>query len=242
MHIRLENLTKRFRQVTALDGVSCEIPKGKVVAVLGANGAGKTTLLSMLAGLLIPDPGTIYYDGDPFSRRRVDLRKRLYFLPDVPVFAPGESVLDHITVRVGVYDVERPELENEIVETLETLDLLPQCDAKVRHLSRGQQYKAALAGLLVVQPELWLLDEPFASGIDPPAIAEFRRRARRHAAQGGTVVYTTQIVDLAARLSDLVGVLEKGRLVGVGPIHDLLEGQGYPQAVREIVAGLTDSP
>ncbi len=240
MEIRLERVTKRFWRTTALDEVSCTLPSGKIIALLGANGAGKTTFLSLLGGLLIPTQGTIYFDDEVFRRRRVDLRRRFYYLLDRPVYGSMETVLEHLRTRIDVYDVSREGLEDEIVDVLDTLSMLAHCDAGLRRLSRGQKYKAALAALFVVRPEVWLVDEPFASGIDPPAIAEFRRRARKHAESGGTVIYTTQIVDLAARLSDLVCVLDEGRLVAMDSMEGLDRVARHTSSVQEILVPLRD--
>ncbi len=236
MQISLAHITKRYWRATALEDVTVEFPEGKIVAIVGANGAGKTTLLSILASLTAPNQGEMHCDGERFSRRRVDMRKRLFFLPDYPVFGLLATVIEYIGMLVSVYEVSRPGIEAEVVALLEEFDLLPQCDARLQRLSRGERYKAALVGMLTVGAEVMLIDEPFASGIDPAAIAAFRRHMRAHAARGGTVIYSTQIIDLAAHMSDLVCVLEKGRLAAMRPIDKLLEDDD--EAIRKIVSAL----
>ncbi|PYT86015.1 MAG: hypothetical protein DMG36_26795 [Acidobacteria bacterium] len=104
MHIRIESLCKRYGRIDVLDHVTLDIAKGKIVAILGPNGAGKTTLLRCLAGIVIPEQGQILYDGQPFRRDRLDLRKQIFFLPDFPLAFSDMNVLRHISMCLRLYD------------------------------------------------------------------------------------------------------------------------------------------
>jgi ABC-type multidrug transport system ATPase subunit len=236
-------VTKRFGRVAALDDVSLDIQPGQIVAVLGANGAGKTTLLRALAGNVAPDDGEILYDGELFRRDRIDLRRRFCFLADFPEVFPDMTLLRHIGMMVALYESERPGIEQTILELLREFALLPLIDAPLRTLSRGQAYKAALLGLLVVDPEVWMLDEPFASGMDPAGITGFRRHVRSALARGRTCLYTTQIVELAEGFSDAVCVLEEGRIAAFGAIDRLRHASADNRELAHVLALLqVDSP
>ncbi|HEV3024703.1 MAG TPA: ABC transporter ATP-binding protein [Pirellulales bacterium] len=211
MHIELVHLTKHFGGVAALDDVTLTIDPGQIVAVVGANGAGKTTLLRCLAGIAASTQGEVRYDGQLFRRDRIDLRRRFAFLADVPFVYPDMTVLGHIAMALRLYEVERTGIESAVLEWLRELDLLPLAETRLNRLSRGQKYKAALAALLAVDPEVWMFDEPFASGMDPHGLTAFRRHAREAAGRGRTVIYTTQLLELAERFSDRVLVLYRGR-------------------------------
>jgi ABC-type multidrug transport system ATPase subunit len=213
MRIRIESLSKRYRKIDVLDGVTLDIAEGKIVAILGPNGAGKTTLLRCLAGIVVPEKGRIHYDGQVFRRDRLDLRKQLFFLPDFPLAFPDMNVLRHISMCLRLYDARQNSRSERVVELLDKFDLLPFAEARLGTLSRGQIYKAALCGFLAVDPPVWILDEPFASGMDPMGISQFREEARSAAGNGRTVVYSTQILEIAEKFADLICIIDHGRVL-----------------------------
>ncbi len=217
MKIELQGIVKSFKARRALDDVSLTIEPGQVVSLLGLNGAGKTTLLRSLAGTVAPDKGQILYDDEVFLRGRMDLRKQFMFLPDFPAIFEEWSPIKHIGMALRLYELAQPGVEERVVEILRELDMLPLANVPLATLSRGQRYKATLAALLAVNPKLWLLDEPFASGMDPNGINCFKRRAREAAAAGKTIVYTTQILEAAERFADRVCVIHRGAIRAFQP-------------------------
>lgn len=233
MHIDLRGILKRYGAVRALDHVSLQIEPGELVSVVGLNGAGKSTLLRTLAGLTVPDEGNVYYDDEEFHRGRLELRRRLMFLGDFPVLFFGRSILWNLATVTGVYGVDRPGLEGEAVEWLKKFDLLALANNPLHTLSRGQFYKAALVGMFLVDPELWLLDEPFASGMDPHGIQTFKETARKAVEHGRTVIYTTQLLDLAERFSDRVCVIDQGEIRAFETLDSLKARARDPHNVLE---------
>lgn len=219
MRIELERVNKKFFGSLALNGVTAKLEPGQLVSLVGANGAGKTTLLGALAGIVAPE-GQILFDGEKFHRGRMDLRRRLMFLPDQPLMFGRMSPLQHLAMCVHLYEVDEPK-PKRVVEVLQNLNLLGLATSAVGTFSRGQAYKAALAALMVLDPELWILDEPFASGMDPGGIAYFRQEAGAAAKRGRTVLYSTQILDIAEKCSDRLWVLDEGQLRMDGSAEEL---------------------
>jgi ABC-type multidrug transport system ATPase subunit len=212
MRIELRSLTKSFQATPALEDVSFDIEPGQIVAVLGPNGAGKSTLLRCLAGILVPEAGEILFDGEAFCRSRDDLRRRVCIQPDFPFVFPDMTVLEHIGLVLRLYEADRRGIEERVIDLLDDFDMLPLAETKMGTLSRGQTYKGALVALLAADPELWMFDEPFASGMDPRGLNSFRRHAFDAITRGRTVLYTTQILELAEDFSDRVCILHQGRL------------------------------
>jgi len=212
MDVVLRGLGKRFRAEDVLTEVDLDLGPGQTVALIGLNGAGKTTLLRCLAGVIAPSRGSIRWNGGDSVRDDMDLHRRLMFLPDSPLLIEDQSVVQNVVMFLRAYGREDAVTDEAVVGVLGELDLLEHCDATVATLSRGQRYKTALATLLLIRPELWLLDEPFASGMDPQGMQTLKRHGQSATATGSCVVYTTQIIEIAERFCDVLLVLDRGRL------------------------------
>ncbi len=234
MHISVAGLTKTYGRHRALDGISMEIEPGQIVAILGPNGAGKTTLLRVLATIAAPSAGEVRLDGELLRRDRIDLRRRLFFLPDTPYVLYGTAIR-HIGMVLRLYEADRPAIEERVLELLREFDLLPLADVRLGGLSRGELYKAALVALIAADPEVWLFDEPFASGMDPRGIAALRNQAKAAVARGRTVIYSTQIMEVAERFSDRVCILHKGRVEALDSVDRLRAASGRAGDVLETI-------
>jgi ABC-type multidrug transport system ATPase subunit len=234
MHLKAENLLKKYGSTRALDNLSWELAPGQVVAILGPNGAGKTTLLNALTGCLRLDGGRVLFDGEVYGPNRTDLRQRFAFIPDVPPVPAGWSPVRFIGSLVKLYGKTLPDLEDRVVNVLRDLDLLGAALWKFRQLSRGQAYKAALAGFLVADPELWFVDEPFASGMDPRGLNTFKQYARGAAARGHTIVFTTQIIEVAEQIADRICVINKGLVKADATPAELSRDSAYEQLLAEL--------
>jgi ABC-type multidrug transport system ATPase subunit len=223
MKIELRALMKSYRSVRALDHVSLQIDPGQILSLLGPNGAGKTTLLRCLAGIAAPDRGGVYLDEREFRRDQLDLRRRMHLLPDFPFHFWEQSVVRNIAIVLRIFEADGSGVEDRVLELLRDFDLLPLALRPVSSLSRGQAYKAALVAMVAADREVWLLDEPFASGMDPHGIDAFKRHARAAADRGRTILYTTQLLDVAERFSDRVCVIHKGAIHAFDTLERLRE-------------------
>jgi len=233
MNIELRNLTKSYRSIHALDHVSLLAEPGQIISLLGPNGAGKTTLIRCLAGIARADKGGIYFDDQEFHRDRMDLRRRLFLLPDFPHLFWDQSILRNISIILHLFDADGDDTKERVLELLKDFDLLPLALRPVQSLSRGQAYKAALVALIAADRELWLLDEPFASGMDPHGIDAFKRHARTAAKRGRTIIYSTQILDVAERFSDRVCLIHKGEVRAYDTLTRLREQSADKDNVLE---------
>ena len=221
MMVELQGVTRRYGRVRALDKVSLRLEPGQRVAVLGLNGAGKTTLLRCLAGVVAPDRGEVLFDGRALRRDDLPLRRRLFFLPDFPLLFWDRSVAANLSIILRLYGKDGGDAPRRALDLLRELDLLPLANTAAGALSRGQMHKTALAALLLADPELWLLDEPLASGMDPLALGLFKRAATEATARGRTVIYTTQLLEAAERFADRIVVLHDGRMRAFATLDEL---------------------
>jgi ABC-type multidrug transport system ATPase subunit len=236
MRVEIEGLSKRYGSYRALQQVSMAVESGRIVAVLGANGAGKTTLLRCLSTIAAPSHGTIRLDGEPLSRGRLDLRQRLYFLPDFPFLFAWPTPVQHIGMVLRLYGKQDTASADRVFGLLEAFDLLGCARAPIASLSRGQSYKTALAAMMAVEPELVLLDEPFASGMDPQGTLVFKDWARAAAKRGATILYSTQILEVAEAFSDRVAILHRGSLHAYDSVAALRDQTGGAEG--SVLAGV----
>jgi ABC-type multidrug transport system ATPase subunit len=239
MKIELRAVSKSYGKSRALDRASLEIGPGQIVAILGANGAGKTTLLRCLAGIAAPDAGSIVYNDEPFQRDNLELRRQLFFLPDFPVVFYEMSILRHIGMVLRVYERQEEGVEVRVLQLLKDFDLFTVAENPLNTLSRGQVYKAALVALIAVNPEVWLLDEPFASGMDPHGINTLKRYAREAVAQGRTIIYSTQILEIVEKFSHKVCILHQGEVRAFDSVT-LLENAGQGGGLEDIFRSLRE--
>ena len=239
MKIELRAVSKSYGKARALDRASLEIGPGQIVAILGANGAGKTTLLRCLAGIAAPDAGDILFNDEPFERDKLDLRRQLFFLPDFPVVFYEMSVIRHIGMVLRVYEKDGAGIETQVLQLLKDFDLFTVAENPLNTLSRGQVYKAALVALIAVNPEVWLLDEPFASGMDPHGINMLKRYARDAVTQGRTVIYSTQILEILEKFSGKVCILHQGEVRAFDSVT-LLENAGQGGGLEDIFRQLRE--
>ena len=243
MKVELRNVTRRFGRIRALDDVTLSLAPGALVAVLGLNGAGKTTLLRCLAGVLAPDRGAVYFDNHKLHRADLPLRRRFFFLPDFPLLFWDRSVIHNLSIILRLYEKDDDSAPRRAMDVLRELDLLPLANRPVGTLSRGQMYKTALAALLLVDPELWLLDEPLASGIDPLAVSFFKQATREAIARGRTVIYSTQLLEVAERFADRLVVLHEGRIRAAASLEELRAVAGDPSnPLEELFRKLRETP
>jgi ABC-2 type transport system ATP-binding protein len=223
MKIELRGVLKSYRSIRALDHVSLEIEPGQIVSLLGPNGAGKTTLIRCLFGIAAPDKGGVYFDDQEFRRDRLDLRKRIHLLPDFPLLFWEHSVVRNIAIILRLFEADKSGSEGRVLELLRDFDMLPLALRPVNSLSRGQAYKAGLVAMIAADREVWLLDEPFASGMDPHGIDAFKRYAREAASRGRTIIYSTQLLDVAERFSNRACVIHKGEVRAFDTLEKLRE-------------------
>lgn len=222
--LQVENLTKAFGPVLAVDDVSFTVPRGSTTALLGGNGAGKTTTISMLLGLLLPSSGTVRVLGEDMVRHRYRVLPRLNFSSPYVDLPHRLTVRENLTVYGHLYGV--PRLKARIAELTAELELDALLDRVSGRLSAGQKTRVALAKALLNRPELLLLDEPTAS-LDPDTADWVRGYFQDYQkATGATVLLASHNMTEVERMCDHVLILKAGRMVDQGSPKALIERYG----------------
>ena len=215
--LEVMGLVKRYGDVLALDGCSLKVPSGHLVGLLGPNGAGKTTVMRTLFGLVVPDAGTVRWAGRPVDTRA---QQRFGYMPEERGLYPAMRVREQIAYFGRLGGLSAGEAAAAARRWMERLGLAGREDSRVDRLSHGNQQRVQLAVALVHDPELLVLDEPFA-GLDPIAVDVLAALLHELCEAGTTVLFSSHQLDLVEHLCEDVVILNQGRVVVAGQLSDL---------------------
>ncbi len=211
---------RTFRGAVAVDHVDLDVPAGRVTALVGPNGSGKTTLLLVLAGLLVPDAGSVRAAGVDVVAEPVAARAHVGWMPDVHGTWDSLTATEVLRTVAAAYRIPRARAAARAAELLETVHLSEHADAPAHVLSRGQKQRLGLARALVHSPDVLLLDEP-ASGLDPRSRVELRETLRDLAAGGAAVLVSSHVLAELDELADRAVLVTRGR---VAAVHEDVQG------------------
>lgn len=222
--LEIRNLHKSFDR-PAVSGLDLTVRAGEFYALLGPNGAGKTTSLRMVAGLLRPDRGSIAIFGRDALGDPVEAKRVTAWVPDEPMIYDRLTPLEYLEFVAGLWGVEAGEAERKSRDLLDWLRLAPHAHERCEGFSKGMRQKVALAGALVHDPSLIILDEPL-TGLDAASARLVKDVLLDRVRAGATVIMTTHILEVAERMAERIGVIAQGRLVAEGTLLELRERAG----------------
>jgi ABC-2 type transport system ATP-binding protein len=218
--IETRNLVKRYGDKVAVGDVSFDVQQGEVFGFLGPNGAGKTTTIKVIVGLLQPTSGTVRVAGYDVQAQPMLAKASCGYVPDTPnLYAKltGRELLHFVG---DLYNVDRSQVAHRIDELLRTFDLTQAADDTVDSYSHGMQQKTSLAAALMHDPRVLILDEPTV-GLDPKSARLIKDILRQLADRGAAVMLSTHILEIAERMCDRIGIINKGQLIAVGTMNEL---------------------
>ena len=217
--LRIRGLAKSFDK-PVITGLDLEIAAGQLYALLGPNGAGKTTTLRMVTGLAKPDAGTIEIFGIDALRNPLEAKAITAWLPDEPMLYDKLTPAEYLAFVAGLWRMEPHAAAAEAERLLQWLDLWEQRDTRCEGFSRGMKQKVALAGALIHDPKLLILDEPL-TGLDASMARAVKDALRAQVDDGKTVIVTTHILEVAERMADRIGIIAGGKLLAEGTLEEL---------------------
>jgi ABC-2 type transport system ATP-binding protein len=229
--LAIRGLVKHFDR-PAVDGLDLTVQKAEFYTLLGPNGAGKTTTLRMVAGLLRPDAGTIHIHGIDALADPVAAKRCVAWISDEPMIYDKLTPLEYLEFVAGLWGIAAHEAQARAHELIGWLGLGAQATQRCEGLSKGMRQKVALAGALVHDPSVIILDEPL-TGLDAGSARQVKSVLRERVKNGGTVIMTTHILEVAERMADRIGVIAAGRLIAQGTLAELRDQAGRGAASLE---------
>jgi ABC-2 type transport system ATP-binding protein len=217
--LEIHGLVKRFDR-PAVDGLNLSVRSGEFYALLGPNGAGKTTTLRMIAGLLRPDAGAIRIAGIDALADPVAAKQVMAWVSDEPMIYDKLTPQEYLEFIAGLWGLDPALAQARAQELFHWLELTPHAQERCEGFSKGMRQKVALAGALIHEPQLIILDEPL-TGLDAGSARQVKGVLRERVRAGGTVIMTTHILEVAERMADRIGVIAHGRLIAEGTLDEL---------------------
>jgi len=247
--LHIEKLAKQFDGKYAVNNLDLEIKAGEFHALLGPNGAGKTTTLRIVAGLVKPDLGSVHVLGHDIVTAPQAAKQLMAFLPDDPLLYGKLNAFEYLEFAAGLWAIDADTAANRATDLLKWLDLWDKANQRIEGYSRGMRQKLALAGALIHQPKLMILDEPL-TGLDAHAARAVKDMLVDYVKQGNTIVLTTHILEIAERLAERISIIQRGKIVAQGTLDELREhaGRGAGQGagaggatLEDVFLNLTDT-
>jgi len=237
MSISLNKVTKCFGRTTAVSDLTLEVRAGELFAFLGPNGAGKTTTIKMIAGLLRPDAGSVYVNGIPVATDGLTARTQLAYIPDQPFLYDKLTGREFLTFVGQMYQVPSAVIADRINRLARRLEI-NFLDQLTEGYSHGMRQKVALAGALLHDPKVVVIDEPMV-GLDPRTVRTVKDVFVELARAGSTVFVSTHTLAVAEAIADRIGIIHHGRLVVVGTLAEIRESSRNHGSLEDAFLALT---
>ncbi|PXF34735.1 3-dehydroquinate dehydratase [Mesotoga sp. SC_NapDC2] len=238
--IEIRNLTKIYSgSVKAVDDVSLTVKEGEIFGFLGPNGAGKTTTIKMIVGLLQPTSGSIHIDDIDVLTSPVEAKMKMGYVADEPLVMEKITGVQYLNLISDVFLVPPKTRAERASKLLQNFKLSDAVKDPVSTYSHGMRQKLSLVAALIHNPNLWILDEPIV-GLDPESAFILKQMMRNHVKAGNTVFFSTHVMEVAEKICDRIGIINKGKLEFAGTVDQLrkLSGRG---SLEELFLEVTGS-
>ncbi len=237
--IEKKNISKSYKKgKKVIDNINLEIKNGEIFGFLGPNGAGKTTTIKMITGILEIDEGDILIDGKSIKKYPIEAKKSFGLVPDNPDMFLKLKGIEYLNFISDVYEISEEERIEKINRLSEEFEMNTVLNNKIQSYSHGMRQKIIIMGVLLHEPKNLILDEPM-TGLDPKSSFDLKHIMREHANKNNTVFFSTHILEVAERLCDRVGIINKGKLIFVGTYEEMKKEFKKNASLEEIFMEIT---
>lgn len=233
--IKIKNVSKSYGNKKALDKVSFEVKTGDIFAFIGHNGAGKTTLIKSICGIIDFDEGEILINGKSIKKDPLACKKEMAYISDDPELYEDMKAIDYINFVCDMYEVPSEARESGIMKYAKLFSIEDELSNTIKSFSHGMKQKVALIAALSHEPKILVMDEPFV-GLDPKAIFDMKEVIREIVKKGGTIFFSTHILDVAEKLCDRIAIVKKGKVVSVGTMKEVRGDKSLEKVFLELEA------
>lgn len=237
--INIENLSKSFGDKLALDNLNLKVKRGEIFGFLGPNGAGKTTTIKMIVGMLKQDKGHILIDGIDTLKDPIEAKKKFAFVPDNPDVYETMTGRQYLNFIGDVFEISLDKREENIKKYQEIFEMEESLDLLISSYSHGMKQKIVLMGALIHEPDLLILDEPMV-GLDAKSSFRLKNIMRQLCDSGKSVFFSTHVMEVAEKVCDRIGIINKGKLIAVGSLEEIKNQADDEGSLEKIFLELTE--
>lgn len=239
--IEIKNVSKKYKKdKKVIENLNLKINDGEIFGFLGPNGAGKTTTIKMITGILEIDEGDILIDNKSIIKESLEAKKMIGLVPDSPDVFLKLKGIEYLNFIADIYDISTEDRIKRIKELTKKFEITNVLNNKIESYSHGMRQKLIITGVLLHDPKNWILDEPM-TGLDPKSSFELKSMMREHADKNNTVFFSTHILDVAERLCDRIGIIDKGKLLFVGTYEDLKKELKENKSLEELFMEIVEN-
>ena len=221
--ITFKKLSKEYVKGTrAVDSLDLEIKPGEIFGFLGPNGAGKSTTIKMMTGILDPEEGDVILNGKSITKDAIEAKKTFGYVPDVPDMFLKLKGIEYLNFISDVYNVSEKERKEKIEKYTKQFGIYDNLGDMIQSYSHGMRQKLLVVAALIHSPKILILDEPM-TGLDPKASHDLKEMMREYTKEGNTVFFSTHVLEVAEKLCDRIGIINKGKLIFVGTYEEMKE-------------------
>ena len=231
--LRIENLSKIYGDKKAVDNLSLHIQPGEIYGFIGHNGAGKTTTLKSVAGILQFDMGEIYVDGYSIKTEALACKKIMAYIPDNPDLYGFMTGIQYLNFIADIFEISSETRTITINNYAESFGLIDDLAQPISSYSHGMKQKLAIISALIHKPKLILMDEPFV-GLDPKASFLLKEIMRHHCDEGGSIFFSTHVLEVAEKLCDKVAIIKDGKLIKAGTMDEVKGDESLEEVFLEL--------
>lgn len=238
--IEIQNLSKSYvKDKKSVDTLNLTIKDGEIFGFLGPNGAGKTTTIKMITGILNPDEGDIFIDGKSIKTQSLEAKKNFGFVPDSPDMFLRLKGIEYLNFIADIYEISEELRKKRIEELTQKFEIHDVLQNQMQTYSHGMRQKIVICGVLLNNPKNWILDEPM-TGLDPKSSYDLKEMMRKHTKEGNSVFFSTHVLEVAEKLCDRIGIINKGKLIFVGTYQEMKEKFKENASLEELFLELTE--
>lgn len=238
--IEINNISKSYvKGKKQIDNLNLKINDGEIFGFLGPNGAGKTTTIKMITGILDIDEGDILIDGKSITNNSIEAKMNFGFVPDNPDMFLKLKGIEYLNFIGDIYNISSEERKEKIESLARKFDIYENLNDKIQNYSHGMRQKIIILGVLLHNPKNWILDEPL-TGLDPKSSHDLKALMKEHSKNGNSVFFSTHVLEVAEKLCDRIGIINKGKLIFIGTYEEIKEKFKDNSSLEDIFLEITE--